>query len=154
MTAPLSPRQEIWRGLLLGQRSMLTTMAAELKREFGLSVPAFEALLSLWEAPERSMQATRLARTLLYSSGSASNLVTRLVEAGLVRREPGVEDARVIQVALTERGSELIERAVAVHLASIAREFEPLIDDADVQPLLAFTRRLAAHEDVVSAPFA
>ncbi|MEU2200633.1 MarR family transcriptional regulator [Isoptericola sp. NPDC019482] len=154
MTVSLTPRQEIWRGLLLGQRSMLTSMAAELKREFGLTLPAFEALLSLWEAPGGTMQTTRLARSLLYSSGSASHLISRLVDAGLVRRETSAEDARVIEVSLTARGTTLIEGAVEAHLASIARTFEPLVDDADVAALLGFARRMAAHENVVSAPFA
>ncbi|MFD1828016.1 MULTISPECIES: MarR family winged helix-turn-helix transcriptional regulator [Mumia] len=152
MRDPLTPRQEIWRGLLLGQRSMLTGLAAELKKDFGLTVPSYEALLSLWEAPGHTLKATQLARSLVYSSGSASHLISRLCEAGLVDRVESPEDARVVQVVLTERGAELVERATDAHAESLAREFEPLIDDADLAPLLAFARRLAAHEGVTSAP--
>ncbi|MFE9817927.1 MarR family transcriptional regulator [Streptomyces sp. NBC_00236] len=151
MPTPLTPRQEIWRGLLLGQRSMLTGLAAELKNGYGLTVPAYEALLSLWEAPDHTLRTTQLAQSLLYSSGSASHLISRLTEAGLVNREASPDDARVIQVSLTERGADLIERATAAHLAGIAREFEPLIDDADVAPLLAFARRMVTHEGVAPA---
>jgi len=153
MPAPLTPRQEIWRGLLLAQRSMLTRLAAELKTEYALTVPSFEALLSLWEATGHTLQMNHLARSLLYSSGSASHLVSRLAEAGLVRRETGAADARVIEVSLTDAGVDLIERAVGTHLTGIAREFEPLVDDSEVDALLSFARRFAAHESVVSSPF-
>ena len=49
--------------------------------------------------PEGMLHATQLARSLLYSSGSASHLICRLVEAGLVRREPSAEDARVVELS-------------------------------------------------------
>ena len=148
----LTPRQEIWRGLLLGQRSMLTGLAADLKRDFGLSVPAYEALLALWEAPRHTLHATELARSLVYSSGSSSNLMSRLAAEQLVRRETSADDARVVEISLTDKGRDLIARATGEHIGGIAREFEPLIADADVPALLAFARRIAAHEGVASAP--
>jgi DNA-binding MarR family transcriptional regulator len=152
MTNPLTPRQEIWRGLLFGQRAMLNDLAAELKRDFGLTVPAFEALRALSEAPRQTLKATRLAQSLVYSSGSASHLISRLHDAGLVDRTPSTADARVVEVSLTSQGTDLINRATAAHRRSIAREFEPLIGDADIAPLLAFARRLAAHESTYFAP--
>lgn len=152
MSDTVTPRQEIWRGLLLGQRAMLTGLAAELKRDFGLTVASYEALLSLWEAPGHTLQATQLARSLVYSSGSASNLIKRLCESGLVVREVGGHDARVVEVALTVEGADLIQRARAAHRASLAREFDPLVGDDEVAPLLAFARRLAAYEGVAGAP--
>ncbi|WP_051217902.1 MarR family winged helix-turn-helix transcriptional regulator [Nocardioides insulae] len=152
MSASLSPRQEIWRGLLLGQRSMLTGLASELKKDYGLTVAAYEALLSLWEAPEHTLQATQLAHSLVYSSGSASNLIGRLVQAGHVVRRAGAHDARIVEVSLTPRGRDLVERATKAHRASIAREFEPLVADAEIATLLAFARRLAEREGVTAAP--
>ncbi len=145
-------RQEIWRGLLLGQRSMLLGLAAELRDDHGLLVPWYEALLALWEAPDHTLTSSQLARSLLYTSGSASHLIRRLVEEGLVSREPSPDDARVMLLRLTDGGEARIRRASDAHLASLARVFEPLIPDADLAPLLGFARRLAEHEGVASAP--
>ncbi|MXP21300.1 winged helix DNA-binding protein [Gordonia sp. HNM0687] len=152
MHEPLTARQEIWRGLLLGQKAMLTDLAVELKRDYGLTVPAYEALLSLWESPDNSLHATELAKALVYSSGSASNLIKRLAEAGLVTRSSGDEDGRTVRVSLTPTGVDVIERATAAHRQSLAETFEPLIDDDEVGPLLEFARKLAAHTGVLSAP--
>lgn len=152
MTMPLTPRQEIWRGLLHGQRAMLLRLGARLKRDFGLSIAQYEALLALLQTPGRSLPATKLARELLYSSGSSTNLVKRLEGRGLVRREVGVADARTQHVSLTDAGAELIVRATEQHVADLAVEFDPLIADGDVDPLLGFARRLADNEGVRSAP--
>lgn len=149
---PLTPRQEIWRGLLHGQRAMLLRLGARLKRDFALSIAQYEALLSLLQSPGRTLSATKLAGELQYSSGSSTNLVKRLEERGLVRREAGIADARTQQVTLTDAGADLIIRATEQHVADLAIEFEPLIADEDVEPLLGFARRLASHEGVRSAP--
>lgn len=152
MSNRFTPRQEIWRGLLYGQRAMVLRLTAELKSEFGLTVPQFEALLLLSESPGTTLSTSALATGLLYSSGSASHLISRLAEQGHVERTPRRADARVIDVSLTAAGADLIARARSAHLASLSTEFEPLIADADVEPLLAFARRLAGNEGVTSAP--
>jgi DNA-binding MarR family transcriptional regulator len=152
MTIRLEPRQEIWRGLLYGQRAMMLRLTAEMKTEFGLTVPQFEALLLLSETPRATLSASALAAGLLYSSGSASNLVSRLEELGHVARTARGDDRRAIDVSLTGAGADLIARAAASHLASLRAEFEPLIADDEVAELLAFARRLAAKEGVSSAP--
>lgn len=148
----LSDRQEIWRGLLLGQRAMLLRLGRELKRDFDLSIAQYEALLALLQSPGRSLPATKLAHELLYSSGSAANLVKRLEERGLVSRATGTADARTQRVSLTEAGADLIERATEAHVAALAVEFDPLIADEQVDPLLRFARGIAEHEGVRSAP--
>lgn len=152
MIPNLSARQEIWRGLLYGQRSMMLRLTAELKRDFGLNSAQFEALLTLAESPENSMPATQLSNKLLYSSGSGSHLIARLEELGHVRRDPSAGDARVVIVSLNESGEKLISAALEAHVASLAREFEPLIDDEQVPMLLDFSRRLANRESVASRP--
>lgn len=149
---PLTPRQEIWRGLLHGQRAMLLRLGVRLKRDFALSIAQYEALLALLQSPEKTLSATKLAGELQYSSGSSTNLVKRLEERGLVRRETGTSDARTQQVSLTDAGSDLIVRATEQHVADLAIEFDPLIGDMDVAPLLGFARRLAEYEGVRSAP--
>lgn len=152
MTRALTPRQEIWRGLLYGQRSMLLRLATELKTEHGLPVTWYEALLALWEAPKHTLTATQLAQSLLYTSGSASHLIARLADAGLISRTASAQDARVARLSLTSEGRERIEAATQAHRASLVREFEPLIDDDEVEVLLRFARRFASHEGVSSAP--
>jgi DNA-binding MarR family transcriptional regulator len=58
-----------------------------------------------------------LARFLGLSKANASGLVDRLVNKGLIAREHGVEDRRVVQVRLTAKG-----QRVARGLAKIQRQ--------------------------------
>lgn len=148
----LNDREEIWRGLLYGQRSMMLRLTAELKRDFGLSSAQFEALLTLLETPRNALPATVLSNKLLYSSGSGSHLIARLEELGHVSRTPSVDDARVVIVTLTGSGEKLISAATEAHLAALAREFDPLVKDENVSALLDFARRLAGYESVTSRP--
>lgn len=153
MSQEFSAKQEVWRGLLYGQRSMMLRLSAELKRDFGLNPAQFEAMLSLAEAPQRALPATQLSSKMLYSSGSGSHLISRLEELGHVKRDRDAGDARVVVVALTDRGYELIAAAVEAHAASLHKEFSQLITDEELPVLLAFARRLATHEAVNSKPF-
>lgn len=153
MPGVLTARQEIWRGVLYGQRSMLLRLVPELKVKHGLSVSCYEALLALWEAPDYTMTASELARSLLYTSGSASPLMARMADEGLVTRTVSRTDARVVHVGLTAAGRERVAAATDDHVVSLAREFDPLIRDDEVEVLLRFARRFAAHEHVVSAPY-
>ncbi|WP_344244569.1 MarR family winged helix-turn-helix transcriptional regulator [Isoptericola hypogeus] len=131
---------------------MLLRLGVELKRDFGLTIPQYEALLALHQGPRRGLPATRLARELLYSSGSGSNLIARIEQLGYVRRSTGDTDARTQLVTLTEAGEDLIVRATEAHVAALRAEFEPLIDDDEVAVLLRFARRLAEHEGVHAQP--
>lgn len=148
----LTARQEIWRGLLQGQRAMLIRLAIPLKKDFGLTLAQYEALLALHQSRGGSLPATELAHELLYSSGSATHLINRLQELGYVSRSRGVDDARTQLVSITQAGSELITRATDSHVEALHQDFEPLIPDADIESLLGFARRLAAREGVRSAP--
>lgn len=148
---PLEPRLEIWRGLLRGQRAMMLRLITRLKRDFDLTTAQYETLLSLHEVGG-SLTAAQLSQVLLYSSGSTTNLVVRLEERALVTRTRDAEDGRVVIIALTAEGEELIEAATTAHISDIREAFAPLIPDEDVAPVLAFARRLSAAENVTSQP--
>lgn len=131
---------------------MLLRLAESLKKEHGLTLAQYEALLALVQTPGGALNATELARQLQYSSGSATHLISRLESLGYVSRTKGMRDARTQQVSIAEVGAEVIARATEAHVAALSEEFEPLIAADDVEPLLSFARRLAAHEGVRSAP--
>lgn len=54
----------------------------------------YDALLCLYEAPERRLRLADLATAALLSRSGLSRLVDRLEEAGLLTREPVADDAR------------------------------------------------------------
>jgi MarR family transcriptional regulator, 2-MHQ and catechol-resistance regulon repressor len=64
----------------------------------------------------------------MLTSGSISTAVDRLEKRKLVRRDPSVDDARVIYVSLTGAGHALIQRIFSRHAQRMEEVFGPLSD--------------------------
>jgi DNA-binding MarR family transcriptional regulator len=67
-----------------------------------------------------------LSDRLMVSTGTMTARVDRLVEKGLVAREPATHDRRSVIVSLTPEGQELIDEVMVVHLANLERILAPL----------------------------
>lgn len=91
-------------------------------KEVGLTPQQHQSLLSIKGAQARGgMSVGGLSRRMLLRHHSAVELVDRLVEAGLVKREASMEDARKVMLRLTRRAEALLTRLSAVHLEELRR---------------------------------
>ncbi|NUP35601.1 MAG: MarR family transcriptional regulator [Streptomyces sp.] len=113
--------------LELAKRSALLTAAfdevaaRELER-LGLTQAEYGVLAVLRRTGEpHRLKPTDLTHALLLSSGGTSNVLKRLVTAGLVTREAAADDGRSSWVRLTARGVEIAESAVRAVTAAHAR---------------------------------
>jgi DNA-binding MarR family transcriptional regulator len=77
--------------------------------DLGVTYPQYLALLVLWERDEVTVK--DLGAALQLESSTLSPLLKRLEAAGLVRRQRRTDDERSVLVRLTDRGSQLRERA-------------------------------------------
>ena len=120
-------------GQLMGRAraSLLASLDAELER-FGLNSTQFAVLKHLGEGSART--AADLCRLNRYDTGAMTRILDRLEEKGLVRRERGREDRRVVFLRPAPQGRALLPRLMAVatrvveaHLAGFsATEIEAL----------------------------
>jgi len=78
----------------------------------GLTHPQYLAMLALWESAPRALG--ELADALAMEPATLSPLVKRLEARGLVSRERSADDERRLDIALTEAGRALRERALDV----------------------------------------
>jgi DNA-binding MarR family transcriptional regulator len=85
----------------------ISTRAVE--KEIGISGAQLFVLQQLEDAPARSVN--DLAERTSTHQSSVSTVVSRLVERGLARREPSPEDARRMEIFITERGRKLLAAA-------------------------------------------
>jgi len=108
--------------------------------EAGLTGPSFSVLATLTRLGDRISQRA-LMDELRLTSGTVSVRVDRLVEAGLVIREPDPRDARGALVGLTTTGRALFERCAPIHLANEDRLLAAL-DEDDRATLADLLRRL------------
>ena len=76
--------------------------------ELGLTYPQYLVLVTLLKQP--SMTSGELARALKLDAGTLTPMLKRLASAGLIERKRRVEDERVIDNRLSEKGRALQER--------------------------------------------
>jgi DNA-binding MarR family transcriptional regulator len=85
----------------------ISTRAVE--KEIGISGAQLFVLQQLLDSPARSVN--DLAERTSTHQSSVSTVVSRLVDRGLVRREPSADDARRMEISITDRGRGLVAAA-------------------------------------------
>src|SRR6516164_4848059 len=100
-------------GQLMGRAraSLLTSIDSEIER-FGLNSTQFAVLKHLGEGAAQT--AADLCRLNRYDTGAMTRILDHLEEKGLVRRERGREDRRVVFLRLAPQGRTLLPRLMAV----------------------------------------
>ncbi len=94
---------------------------------YGLSGWGFDVLASLRRAgPPYRLTPTALYNATMVTSGAMTNRLDRLERAGLIERLPDPHDGRGNLVALTPRGREAVDAAVAAHIADENELLAPL----------------------------
>ena len=144
-TRPDPERLEIWRAFLEAHATITARLAAELEAQRELPLSWYEVLLKLSEAGGRLRMAELSNRMIIHKS-SLTRLVDRLADAGLVTREPCLEDGRGHYAVLTRDGRDTLRRAAPLHLRGVQREFARHLTDSDV---VALQRVLAKLPGVV-----
>lgn len=87
--------------------------------EYGLQPGEFDVMATLRRsgAPYQ-LSPTELFKTMMVSSGTMTNRIDRLEDAGLVERIPDERDRRASFIHLTDKGFSLIDEAVTAHVAN------------------------------------
>lgn len=98
-------------------------------RALGLSPQQHQALLAIKaHTGAKAMTIGELAQSLLIKSHSAVGLVGRLVERGLLTREPSVEDRRRILLSLTPEAERILEIISRNNLGELRTRAEVIVD--------------------------
>lgn len=100
--------------------------------QHGLSLTGFEALRRLAESSGNSASMGELAEALGLSRAGVTSTVNRLVAEGLVVRERGGGDRRLLHARLTPGGRQRVEQAAGTHDDLVAHLLSLLGDDAAV----------------------
>ena len=121
-------------------------------RPFGLAGWAFDVLAALRRSgPPFQLTPTKLAATLMLSSGAMTNRLDNLEGDGLIERLPDPTDRRGVLVALTPKGRALIDEAVAAHVANERRLLGALSPE-EQRTLAALLRKLLLSLDGAAPP--
>ncbi|MEA9983858.1 MULTISPECIES: MarR family winged helix-turn-helix transcriptional regulator [Subtercola] len=139
-TPTLSLDEQICFALYSASRS-ITSRYRELLDPLGLTYPQYLVFVVLWH--EGALSVSQLGERLALDSGTLSPLLRRLEKSGLIARERGTADERVVMVSLTPSGSDLRAEAAGIPAAICAST------GLQLPELQALTQQLASLTDHV-----
>ncbi|MDI3404485.1 MarR family winged helix-turn-helix transcriptional regulator [Streptomyces cavernicola] len=125
-----------WRTHLEVNRLLTYQLEKDLQ-PFGLTINDYEILVNLSESEDLRMRMSDLATATLQSKSRLSHQITRMENAGLVRREHCESDRRGLYGVLTEQGLETMKKVAPHHVESVRKHFIDMMDPEALQQLRA-----------------
>jgi len=121
-------QQKVWRSFLGGTTVLMDRLDRDLRTTHGLSMPEYEILVRLSEAPGRSIRMAELANAVAHSRSRVTHTIARLEREGIVMRGQCSDDGRGVSAVLTDHGFSVLEEAAHTHVQGV---HDYLIENAD-----------------------
>ena len=119
----LSPAEmKAWRSYIIASRRLLEALDNDLDGH-DLSMPDYEILAQLSDAPDRKMRMSELAEITLLSRSRLSHRMKVMEKAGWVKREACSSDKRGFFAVMTPKGWKAIVAAAPDHVKSVRERF-------------------------------
>lgn len=144
--------QRAWRAWIATSLLLPDRLNRDLQSTAGVSLPDYEILVRLSEAPGRRLRMSELAEATLSSRSRLTHQVDRMEKAGWVEREPCEDDRRGAFATLTPAGWDFLVESAPAHVASVR---ERLVDVLSAEEFAEFGRlcaRIADHLEPGSGP--
>jgi DNA-binding MarR family transcriptional regulator len=113
-TRPTKDSLRLWSCALSFTSMVERRVRSRLHADFGVTLPRFDVMAALHEAPE-GLSMSEVSRRLMVSNGNVTGIVERLNREGLVRRQTNPHDRRSQLVRLTASGRTAFEEMAEVH---------------------------------------
>jgi len=130
-----------WRRYIVASRRLLEALDTDLAGH-ELSIPDYEILAQLSDAPGRRMRMSELADVAMLSRSRLSHRMKVMEKSGWVRREACPVDKRGFFAVMTPKGWKAIEAAAPDHVESVRRRFVDLLSKDDQQVLAEIFSRV------------
>jgi DNA-binding MarR family transcriptional regulator len=141
--------QQAWRAWIAASLLLPDRLSRELQERADISLPDYEILVYLSEAPDRRLRMSELADRTLSSRSRLSHQVDRLSDAGLVDRQPCSDDRRGYFAVLTPRGWDFLVATAPMHVESVR---EHLVDALTPEEFAEFGRLCAKVAEQLRPP--
>jgi len=139
--------QRAWRTYLRMSSLLPAKLNRQLQRDSGLTLPEYEVLVQLSEAPQQQLRPFQICEALNWEQSRLSHQLSRMQHRGLLTREECEADGRGALVALTAAGADAIGSAAPGHVATVRQLiFDRLSDDQRA----TFERACAAIIDALT----
>jgi DNA-binding MarR family transcriptional regulator len=127
--------QETWRSFMSATLGLTDSLARQLQRDAGMPYAYYEILVSLSEAPDRTLRMSELAGIRNSSRSRLSHAIARLEETGWVRRRGCPTDKRGSYAILTDEGFAALEAAAPGHVTEVRERLFDQLTPEQVEQL-------------------
>ncbi len=139
----LDPATAALAALAAAHRSLSAVIDREFRAACGLSLAEADVLAVIARGPDGRQRMADIAGHMSVSKSGATQIIGRLVAAGLAARESSASDRRLVYAAITGAGRDLLDKATPV-LADIARDhIASRLPGADLGQLTQALRTIA-----------
>lgn len=119
----LNPSEmKAWRSYIISSRRLFEALESDLAPH-GLTLPDYEMLVHLSEAPDRTLRMSELAQRAMMSRSRLSHRIKVMEKAGWVKRQACTQDKRGSFAVMTAKGWSAIKNAAPDHMASVRARF-------------------------------
>jgi len=132
----------LWLRLFACKEVIETEVRRRLRERFNVTLPRFDLMAQLDRTP-KGMTLGELSQRMMVSNGNVTGLVDRLVEQGLIDRQPSRTDRRAQIVRLTQEGRRFF-RAMARENADWIGEMFAELSQAEIETLLRLLAKTKA----------
>ncbi|MFM7211699.1 MAG: MarR family winged helix-turn-helix transcriptional regulator [Actinomycetota bacterium] len=136
-------QQASWRAWIAASLLLPERLNRDLQERTGLSLPDYEILVHLSEAPDRRLRMSDLAAATMSSRSRLSHQIDRLAAEGLVERERCLDDRRGAFAVLTTRGWETLVATAPTHVESVREHLVDVLSPEEFAELGRLCRVIA-----------
>jgi len=134
-----------WRAFHKIGTSLLPHLGRQVTNHSGISGAEYVVLVALSELSAPSVNLNRLATGLGWEISRMSHQVSRMDEAGLVKKTKNLEDSRCFDVSITTKGRNIAEAAIPLQSKEINHCFSEVLTQAQMKALIEISEAISSH---------
>ncbi len=137
-----------WRAFHKIGTSLLPHLGRQITNHSGISGAEYVVLVALSELTVPSVNLNRLANGLGWEISRMSHQVSRMEEAGLVKKTRNLEDSRCFDVSITPKGRKIAESAIPLQSKEINHCFSEVLTQTQKKSLIEISEAISNHMKV------
>jgi len=134
-----------WRAFHKIGTSLLPHLSRQITNHSGITGAEYVVLVALSELTTPSVSLNRLAQGLGWEISRMSHQISRMEEAGLVKKARNQLDSRCFDVSITPKGRKIAEAAIPLQSKEINHCFSEVLTQAQMKALIEISEAISTH---------
>jgi len=134
-----------WRAFHKIGTSLLPHLGRQITNHSGISGAEYVVLVALSELTVPSVNLNRLTQGLGWEISRMSHQISRMEDAGLVKKTKNLEDSRCFDVSITAKGRKIAESAIPLQSKEINHCFSEVLTPSQKKSLIEISEVISKH---------